>query len=516
MSERINHRAGEINYFNEDRELEQSIEQVWDIAIDNGLDPFPTHFEIAPADIVYQVGAYGVPGRFSHWTSGRQFRSMKTTYDHGLSKIYELVINSNPAQAYLLENNLNIDNTFVAAHVLGHTDFFKNNHTFANTRRDMPEAAARSAARIESYEEVHGRLEVETFLDATLALEHHVDPYLIMRPDRAEELSIWQQKTSEINRPKPELRDNFDELFGPRAATVEQDLGRRALVMMPPEPDSDLLGFIRNHAPYLDDWQRDVVDIVREQSLYFYPQRRTKIMNEGWAAYWHKRIMREMSDRGNISDADNEHWWKLHSGIVAPNPRQLNPYYLGMKMYEYIEDYYNGTLSERETNYLKRQGVTTYPEYTGPLKNSPAMPHLRDAMMHNDDQSFIRNYFNKIISDRMDLYIYDEKVDPKTGETTAVIVENGWEQIRDKLVEVRDNNGVPRIVVKNGDYRNAGELYLYHEFDGRTLDPSYVEKTLPYIYQLWGRPVYIESRTEEEEVLTYRYDEAGMTTQSAK
>lgn len=393
------------------------------------------------------------------------------------------------------------------AHVLGHTDFFKNNATFANTRRDMPEAAARSAMRIQSYEDHEGRMAVEQTLDAALAIEQHIDPYHIHRLDRNEELKQWRAQAAKNAKPAREGDSEFDDLL-PRSGSVEQNLGRQALAMMiPPAPDQDLLGFIRNHAPYLEDWQRDVVDIVRSESLYFYPQRRTKIMNEGWAAYWHKRIMREMGDRGLITDAENEAWWKLHSGVVGPNPRSINPYYLGMKIYEYIEDYYNGTLTDEETAQLQKEGVPTYPRYDGPLKDSPAMPHLREAMMYNDDQSFIRNYFNKIIADRTEMYIYEERRLSPYHQPEMVVADDGWLRIRDMLTKSMDNNGTPRIDVINGDHSRAGELYLKHEFDGRSLDPQYVEKTLPYIHALWRRPVHIETREAAgNKVLIYTYD----------
>ena len=494
-------------YVAEDAELGEALENIWDIALEHHLDPFPTHFEIAPANIVYQVGAYGIPGRLSHWTFGRAYQQMKTQYDYGLSKIYELVINSNPAQAFLLENNPPIDNKFVMAHVLGHTDFFKNNLTFAATRRDMPEAVARSAARVELYEREEGRIEVEEFLDAVLAIEQHIDPYLIHRPQKDEELLTWREQAERVNRPPQALNDEFADLFDAPRPNTTHELGRHALTLIPPTLDADLLGFIRNHAPYLQEWQRDIVDIVRSESLYFYPQRRTKIMNEGWAAYWHKRIMREMGDRDLITGKENEQWWKLHSGVVAPNPQSLNPYYLGMKMYEYLEDYYNGTLTDEETAWLKREGVEVFPRYNGPLKDSPATERLRDVMIHNDDQSFIRNYFNKIVADRMDLYIYEERRASPLDEPEKVIVENGWEKLRAMLVQSMDNNGMPHIFVKDGDYHSAGELYLYHEFDGRSLDSTYVEKTLPYIYKLWQRPVYLETKHPKTHLgLTYSYD----------
>jgi stage V sporulation protein R len=493
-------------YESEDEELEAALGNIWEIAEEFHLDPYPTHFEIVPAKIINQIGAYGIPGRFSHWTYGRAYRQMKTQYDYGLSKIYELVINSNPSEAFLLENNPPIENKFVMAHVLGHTDFFKNNRLFTSTRKDMPEAAARSAARIHEYEAKEGRLTVERFLDAALSIQEHVDPYLPQRPSREEEFKLWREQAEhDVKTAEPRVPDEFDDLFnlGARSETIEER--PKATFHVPPAPDPDLLGFIRNHAPYLENWQRDVLDIVRSESIYFYPQRRTKIMNEGWAAYWHKRIMREMGERNLISDEDNEAWWRVHSGVVAENPRSLNPYYLGMKIYEYLEDYYNGNLTDEENAWLEQENIPVQPHYEGRLEDSPASAMLRDVMIHNDDQSFVRNHFNKIVSDRMNLYVYEERQMFHFGKVT-VVKSTGWQDIREQLVNSLDNSGTPYIVVVDGDYHKANELYLRHEFEGKTLDPAYVEKTLPYIYSLWQRPLHLETVDSSDKKVVYSYD----------
>ena len=494
-------------YEAEDRELEEALEDIRGIAEEFHLDPFPTSFEVVPPNIMNELGSYGIPGRFSHWTHGRQYRQLKTMYDHGLSKIYELVINSNPSQAFLLENNPPIENKFVMAHVLGHTDFFKNNLMFAGTRRDMPEVAARHADRLRGYEESEGKVVVEKFLDAALSIEQHVDPYSPVRLSREDEIKSWRDKAEKAAiSSRKERSGEFDDLFEPRVKeTTRKNLGRIAL-QIPPAPDRDIIGFIRNHSPYLDDWQRDTLDIVRDESLYFYPQRRTKIMNEGWASYWHKRIMREMGDRNLISAEDNESWWLVHSGVLAPNPRSLNPYYLGMTMYEYLEDYYNGNLSDKENEWLKKENIPVHPHFDGELKDSPATPMLRDIMIHNDDQSFIRNHFNKIVADRMGMYVYEEH-EWASGERYRFVKDTGWKEIREQLVDSMNNSGIPYIVVVDGDYNKANELYLRHEFDGNSLDPDYIKKTLPYIYQLWHRPVHIETWDIERDAGTiYSYD----------
>src|ERR1700757_4368010 len=152
-------------------DLENAIEKIWGIARRMGLDPYPVHFELVPATIMYEFGSYGLPGRFSHWSRGKAYYRMKTEYDYGLSKIYELVVNTNPSYAFLMEQNDILQNTFVAAHVFGHTDFFKNNAYFQHTSRRMIDKVSIHAERIAKYEFEHGKDEVERFLDAVLSIQ---------------------------------------------------------------------------------------------------------------------------------------------------------------------------------------------------------------------------------------------------------------------------------------------------------------------------------------------------------
>ncbi len=165
----------------EQKQLRNAIGEITEIAKGFGLDFYPMRYEICPAEIIYTFGAYGMPTRFSHWSFGKQFHKMKLHYDLGLSKIYELVINSDPCYAFLLDSNSLIQNKLIVAHVLAHCDFFKNNVRFQNTKRDMVESMAATADRVRKYEIQHGKQEVENFLDAVLAIDEHIDPSL-MRP----------------------------------------------------------------------------------------------------------------------------------------------------------------------------------------------------------------------------------------------------------------------------------------------------------------------------------------------
>src|SRR5579883_333960 len=245
--------------------IEKAIDQIFQIAERFGLDPFPIYFEIVPPSIMYEFGAYGLPGRFSHWTHGRAYQQTKTLYDYGLSKIYELVINTDPCYAFLMEGNSMTQNKLVIAHVVGHSDFFKNNAYFSRTNRKMLDSVSINAERIRRYEFQHGRLEVEQFLDAVLSIQEHVDPQPEMREKaRALAEQIRQEdRESDGFRPTP-----YDDLFvlDPRPSPEpEKKEGPRKF---PEEPDKDLLKFIAEHAPELEEWQRDVIEIVRSEWLY--------------------------------------------------------------------------------------------------------------------------------------------------------------------------------------------------------------------------------------------------------
>jgi stage V sporulation protein R len=258
--------------------LEYAISEITEIAKGFGLDFYPMRYEICPADIIYTFGAYGMPTRFSHWSFGKQFYKMKLQYDFGLSKIYELVINSNPCYAFLLDSNALIQNKLIVAHVLAHCDFFKNNVRFQNTKRDMVESMAATAERIRQYEIQYGKSEVEKFLDAVLAIDEHIDPSL-MRPKLT-----WNVDDEDEEEDDTPPATQYDDLWNldKKADPKEKSHTKKKF---PPRPEKDLLLFIESYSRELEEWQRDILTMMREEMLYFWPQLETKIMNEGWASY---------------------------------------------------------------------------------------------------------------------------------------------------------------------------------------------------------------------------------------
>jgi stage V sporulation protein R len=466
-------------------ELEKWIEIIWEKAHEMGLEPFPTHFEVVPDHVIYELGAYGLPARFSHWTFGRDYHRQKTSYEYGMSKIYEIVFNTDPTQAFLFDNNSMVSHKLVIAHVYGHSDFFRRNTYFSHTDRRMIEQVRLHALRIAEYETQHGPEEVERFLDAALSIEEHFDPTAVSyRPRTPDEYERERQSQTE---PATEY-DDLWRLGQNEPAKPPASRPRK----LPPEPEKDLLRFLRDHALELEDWQRDILNILREEMLYFLPQMRTKIMNEGWASFWHERILTE------LPLTPEEHWEfrRLHSGVVSPGSRMsINPYYVGYQMFHDIERRWNGERDPEEPEEDWRGEEIVRPTGEGLRK-------IYEVAEQESDVSFLRKYLTKRLVRDLDLYTY--RLEEINGELMWVVQDTDWRRVRDTMVDSMTNFGIPVIMVEDGDYKRRHELYLKHYYDGKPLDTDYTARTMKNIYRIWGRAVHLETvLNDEATLLTY-------------
>jgi stage V sporulation protein R len=428
--------------------LEQSIEEITERSLSAGLDFFPMRYEITPADILYSIGAYGMPTRFSHWSFGKAYYRLKTDYDFGLSKIYELVINSDPCYAFLLESNSLLQNKLIAAHVLAHSDFFKNNAYFSLTNRNMVESMAVTARRIRAYEEQYGRKTVESFLDAVLSIHEHIDPHTVFRDGTPTGYRPDRQRGADDGEPA-----GSDDPFRAAAAREDtpSDRSRRE--------EKDLVRFIADRSPVLEGWEREIMYRLREEMLYFWPQLETKIMNEGWATFWHVQILREM----DLEEDEAIEFAAMHARLIQPPVTGINPYLLGWKMFVWLD------------RHLGREAIF-------------------DIRATDSDVSFLRNYLNKELAEEMDLFVFR-----RSGDHWR-ITSKDVEEVREHLIRSRINGGYPYIVACDDNYQNRGELYLLHRYDGTELDTRYIAKTLPMVHRLWGRPVHLETVISDRNV----------------
>lgn len=469
--------------------LEEAIEKIIAKAREFGLDFYNMYFEICPAEIIYTFGAYGMPTRFSHWSFGKSYQKMKTQYDYNLSRIYELVINSDPCYAFLLEGNTLIQNKLVVAHVLAHCDFFKNNAYFRHTSRGMVESMASAANRFREYEFKYGKQKVEAFLDSVISIQEHIDPYRFIKEagdsrDEGEKESLCggcggacgcSEKGGKGRKFKKDTP--YDDLWDLDKKDVCGGHGEEKPKKFPEKPEKDLLLFIMRHARDLEDWQRDAISVIRDEMLYFWPQIETKIMNEGWASYWHLRIIREM----DLHEDETLEFAKMHAGVVQSSKMRINSYLLGLKIFEDIEKRWDNPTDEEKKRYGRSGG-----------EGRKKIFEVRET---ENDVSFLRNYLTKEIIEDMDLYLFK-----KVGYDWKII-DKDWETVRDNIVAGMTNCGYPYLVVEDGDFNKRGELYLSHQYEGVELDVFYLERTMPHVYKLWGRPVHLETVLDNKKVL---------------
>jgi stage V sporulation protein R len=232
------------------------------------------------------------------------------------------------------------------------------------------------------------------------------------------------------------------------------------------------------HSPVLADWQRDAMAMIHEEMEYFVPQMQTKVMNEGWASFWHARIMREL----DLPDTEMLEFAELHAGVVSPQKGQLNPYYLGYKIFEDIERRWNEPTAKEREKFGRAGG-----------EGREKIFEVREL---ENDVSFLRNYLTEELCEELDLFVY-----ALVEEEEWTVTEKRWERVRDQLVANMTNFGFPYIVVADGDYNGNRELYLKHQYEGAELDSPYARKVLEHVQALWGRPVHLETIADGEPVV---------------
>ncbi len=479
-------------------ELAAWAERIRGYAIEYGLEFYEVVFELVSHDELNQVAAYGgFPTRYPHWRFGMHYEQLAKGYTYGLHKIYELVINNDPCVAYLLRSNALVEQKMVMAHVFGHADFFKNNQWFRPTNRKMLDEMANHATRVRRYIERHGLEQVERFLDDCLTLENLIDIYRPLirrrrseREEEAEEGRAAEQRRGAVA--KLRSKSYMDRYLNPpeyveaERRRIEEEMEKRR--RFPAEPERDVLLFLLEHAP-LERWQRDVLDMVREEAYYFAPQAQTKILNEGWASYWHSTIMtqRALEDSELIDYAAN------HAGTMGAQPGVLNPYKVGLELLRDIEERWNkgrfGLEWSRCDDMERRRSWDT-----GAMLGRKKIFEVR---RNYNDLLFIDEFLTEAFCEAHKLFTYE--YDPASGQ--YVIASREFAEIKEKLLRELTNFGQPRIHVEDANYRNRGELVLRHQHDGLDLKVDEAHATLESLFRIWTRPVHVETVVERRRVL---------------
>ena len=467
--------------------LEEQRQIIEKKAREMGLDFYPTIFEIVSYDQINQIAAYGgFPTRYPHWKFGMEYEQISKPYEYGLSKIYEMVINNNPVYAYLMDGNSFLDQKLVMAHVFGHADFFKHNVWFKHTDRKMMNSTANHAVRVRRYMERYGEEAVEKFIDQCLSIENLIDRY---NPEQIP-TPLYSEKVTEENPQFKVDRDYMRKYINPQGSSKTLEVVFNS--------QRDILKFLRDRAP-LEDWQSDVLEIIRKEAYYFSPQGLTKTMNEGWASYWHSKIL----TGGVLNDQEIVEFAEKHSGVMNMPLNGYNPYKIGIELFRDIEDRWNRGRFGREweecddikekNNWNKNLGL-----------GKEKIFEVRKTM---SDVAFIDQFLTKEFCLKQGFFVY--KKDPKTGR--FVVDTTDFEAIKKTLLFKMTNFGQPVLSVSHENFENKGELLIKHHHEGMDLQPDYMASTLGNVYVLWKRPVHLETVMGSDKML-YTFSKEGLTS----
>ncbi len=492
------------------RELSDIQQQMESYARGHGLDFFPTVFEVVDYDQLNEVAAYGgFPTRYPHWRFGMEYEQLSKGYVYGLQKIYELVINNNPCYAYLMRSNGITDQKLVMAHVYGHCDFFKNNHWFSHTNRKMMDEMANHGMRIRRHMDRHGVEEVENFIDACLSVEDLIDihlPFIKRHEERLKPKVYEEPDEDDPASGRFAAKHYMEQYVNPPEALEAEAKKRRADrakdEKFPSAPVRDVMLFVLENAP-LKQWQADVLSIIRDEAYYFAPQGQTKIMNEGWASYWHSTIM----TRQGILPADLICYCDHHSGTMASSPTRLNPYKLGIELFRDIEDRWNRGRFGKE--YDECEDMIARREWN--TDAGLGKQKIFEVRRIHNDLTFIDTFLTLEFCREHKLFSFGYN----EGDDQYEIESREFPKIKERLLFNLTNMGRPQIAVRDGNYKNRGELFLEHYFNGVELKTTYAHDTLTNLQRLWARPVHIETVLEgNKTILSYDGHEHKTTTGS--
>jgi stage V sporulation protein R len=441
------------------------------------LNCYPQEFEVCDHNEMLGYMAYsGMPSRYSHWSFGKSYERQKTLYDYGVSGLpYEMVINSNPCLAYLMRDNSLLLQILTMAHVYGHNDFFANNFTFTSgtNAKYTLEMFKNHGNRINSYIE-DPSIGLEAVEDA---LDHaHSICFQCSRNLAITKLSQGEQRLRKWERAQ-ERKDPYWEIH-PKKEYVAPELNRT-----PVEPDEDILSFIANYNPYLPEWKRDILRIVEAETKYFIPQMETKIMNEGWASYWHYKIVNEL----DLPQGLHLEFMVRHNQVLRPTPGGLNPYHLGFIIWHDIERRWNAGETGREH--------TEDPKYDRETQTdenlSPGRKKIFEVRESDRDSSFLRRFLTEDIMRELELFQHEKR--GKDRVITKVSDPDSWQEVKETMIKNVGTGTIPVIKIEDADYGNKRVLYLKHYHEGRDLLLEYAEHTLKHVAALWEKEVCLET-----------------------
>lgn len=463
-------------------------ERIKVIATENlGLQVDDIEWDIIPPTKMIEIMAYRLPTQISNWKFGRDYEKKRTIYervDSGLP--YEVVVNTLPPRAYLMETNPFSIHALVIAHVYGHVALHKVNKYFANCRKDILDVLAAARDRFLKYETMYGVDAVEEVIDVGHSLQMHSTPFFLETEDEVRKRVFEQEKTSR----KP-VNNPFRDLTGAPSVTEQQkdiefehhQLWQKLVLMTPPEPMPDILRYLIDHAVNLADWQRDILEVLRIEGMQFWPFSRTQFLNEGFATIVHEKIMNQLFQEGILNSDEHGQFNYSNSLVQHAAPGHLNPYHIGSTILRDIEkrwDYgrHGFDYDNCESRVVKDRWDTG--------ERGKGWEKIKQIIVTYTDWALMKDFLHDDLVNDLNVYVHDEN-EKRFTKKEAI------EGIKHQIIDNFMYSYVPDIQVVNGNYMNSNILLLKHMHTGMDLDVEYTKNTLKLINKIWKDEVRVST-----------------------
>jgi stage V sporulation protein R len=482
------------------KRLKELEKRIYEIARENGLEFRDIEFDVVPAEKMFEIMAYNMPGQISSWKFGRDYERTRTIYEKmGVGLPYEVVVNTDPARAYLMKDNTIALQALIIAHVVGHVAFFCMNKYHAENDEHISSRLSAASERFEEYERTYGIDMVEQTVDAGHALMLHSTPWLNQETEEEKLERVFER----IKKKKHVKKDTeFGDLFEDDSkADIDREKWNHRLYITlknktPIQPQEDILRYIIDHSRNLAAWQKDILEIIRSYGQYVWPNIKTKYMNEGFATYWHEKILRQLFREGLLTAEEHAECNYSNSLVKAMSPFSMNPYLIGFEIWEdIIKRWDTGRHGDTWEDIQDHDEKINFDN-----GDKKGIEEMFKILRTSSDWMFMNNYLTTDLVKKLKMYMYVKRSNPYVEE--LVITDHQADEIRRIIIKSFSNGGVPKIFVTNGNYLDQGELYLKHEHIGMPLHPEYTQKSLEHIRFLWGEKCTLETIRQKQ---TFKY-----------
>ena len=466
--------------------------RIYDIARENGLEFCDIEFDVIPENKMFEIMAYGLPGQISNWKFGRDYEKTRTIYEKmGDGLPYEVVVNTVPSRAYLMKNNSIALQALIVAHVVAHVAFFTMNKYHIEADSSIASRLATASQRFDDYEKKYGIDIVEKTVDAGHSIMFHSNPWV---KDETED----EKRERIFERMKQKQHDRTDTAFGDffeddSKADIDREKWNHNLYMKlknksPVEPTEDLLRYIIDNSRSLSSWQKYIIEIIRQVGRYYWPIIKTKYINEGFATYWHEKILRQLFNENLLNANEHAECNYSNSLVKMKSPYSMNPYLIGSELWTDIVRRWDTGQHGNEWNEIANHDLKL--NYDN--KAMKGHEKMFEILRTSNDWMFVNNYLTNDLVRELQLYMYVQQTNPFFLE--VVIADKDIDEIRQLIIKSFSHSGIPKVFVENGNYNNNGELLLKHEHVGIDLYPEYTKKTLEHIGFLWGNKVVCDTK----------------------